>query len=51
MLEDFFPPVIIECVRLHVAAKRYLCATDPSYYGKLIGRLDPYAWTAGRTDE
>ncbi|MDQ6433538.1 HD domain-containing protein [Mesorhizobium sp. LHD-90] len=35
LLEPFFPPVIVECVRLHVAAKRYLCATDPSYFGKL----------------
>ena len=35
MLAPFFPPVVIECVRLHVAAKRYLCATDPSYFGKL----------------
>ncbi|MBL8585074.1 MAG: HD domain-containing protein [Rhizobiaceae bacterium] len=35
VLERFFPPVIVECVRLHVAAKRYLCATDPSYFGKL----------------
>ena len=35
VLEHFFPPVIVECVRLHVAAKRYLCATDTSYYGKL----------------
>ncbi len=35
VLEHFFPPVITECVRLHVAAKRYLCATEPSYYGKL----------------
>lgn len=35
VLERFFPPVIIECVRLHVAAKRYLCATDPDYLGKL----------------
>jgi predicted HD phosphohydrolase len=35
VLEGFFPPVVIECVRLHVAAKRYLCATDPSYHGKL----------------
>jgi [1-hydroxy-2-(trimethylamino)ethyl]phosphonate dioxygenase len=35
VLEPFFPPVITECVRLHVAAKRYLCATDSSYYGKL----------------
>ena len=35
VLERFFPPLVTECVRLHVAAKRYLCATDPSYYGKL----------------
>lgn len=35
VLEHFFPPVITECVRLHVAAKRYLCATDATYYGKL----------------
>jgi phosphonate degradation associated HDIG domain protein len=35
VLEHFFPPVITECVRLHVAAKRYLCATDGSYYDKL----------------
>ncbi len=35
LLAAFFPPVICECVRLHVAAKRYLCATDPSYFGKL----------------
>lgn len=34
-LENFFPPVVTECVRLHVAAKRYLCATDPSYFDKL----------------
>lgn len=35
VLEPFFPPVVTECVRLHVAAKRYLCATDPGYYDKL----------------
>ena len=35
VLEGFFPLAVTECVRLHVAAKRYLCATDPSYYGKL----------------
>ncbi len=37
VLEPFFPRVITECVRLHVPAKRYLCATDPGYYGKLSG--------------
>ena len=35
VLERFFPPRVTECVRLHVAAKRFLCATDPAYYGKL----------------
>ncbi|WP_217569314.1 HD domain-containing protein [Mesorhizobium sp. GbtcB19] len=35
VLAPFFPPVIVECVRLHVSAKRYLCATDPSYFSKL----------------
>jgi [1-hydroxy-2-(trimethylamino)ethyl]phosphonate dioxygenase len=35
VLEPFFPPLITECVRLHVAAKRFLCATDPGYYAKL----------------
>jgi phosphonate degradation associated HDIG domain protein len=35
LLAPFFPPVVVECVRLHVAAKRYLCATDPSYFGRL----------------
>lgn len=35
VLAPFFPPVIVECVRLHVAAKRYLCTTDPTYFSKL----------------
>ncbi|MCK0151549.1 HD domain-containing protein [Marivita sp. S6314] len=35
VLKHFFPPVIVDCVRLHVAAKRYLCATDPGYFDKL----------------
>jgi phosphonate degradation associated HDIG domain protein len=35
LLAPFFPPIVVECVRLHVAAKRYLCATDPGYFGKL----------------
>jgi phosphonate degradation associated HDIG domain protein len=30
-----FGPDVTEPVRLHVAAKRYLCATDPGYFGKL----------------
>lgn len=35
VLKRFFPSVVVDCVRLHVAAKRYLCATDPDYYGRL----------------
>jgi len=35
VLAPFFPPVIAECVRLHVPAKRYLCATDASYSDRL----------------
>ena len=31
----WFGPEVTEPVRLHVAAKRYLCGTDPSYFGKL----------------
>lgn len=31
----FFPPVVTQCVRWHVAAKRYLCATDPGYFSRL----------------
>jgi predicted HD phosphohydrolase len=30
-----FGPAVAEPVRLHVAAKRYLCATDPGYFGRL----------------
>lgn len=35
VLEDFFPQIIVDCVRYHVDAKRYLCATDPEYYSAL----------------
>jgi gamma-butyrobetaine dioxygenase len=30
-----FPVSVTEPIRLHVAAKRYLCATEPSYFGHL----------------
>ena len=35
VLSEFFPPVVTECVRCHVDAKRYLCATDGEYFAKL----------------
>ncbi|PVA05983.1 (R)-1-hydroxy-2-trimethylaminoethylphosphonate oxygenase [Thalassorhabdomicrobium marinisediminis] len=35
VLERFFPSVITDCVRYHVAAKRYLCATRPEYFRRL----------------
>jgi predicted HD phosphohydrolase len=35
VLEPFFPPVVTDCVRHHVAAKRYLCGTDQKYLDRL----------------
>lgn len=35
VLERFFPSVVTDCVRFHVAAKRYLCATRPDYFKRL----------------
>ncbi len=35
VLQAFFPTVVTDCVRYHVAAKRYLCATKPEYFGRL----------------
>src|ERR1700704_1154228 len=34
-LSEHFGPEIAEPIRMHVAAKRYLCATDPSYLDEL----------------
>jgi phosphonate degradation associated HDIG domain protein len=34
-LTERFGPDVTEPVRLHVAAKRYLCATESDYFGKL----------------
>jgi phosphonate degradation associated HDIG domain protein len=34
-LSEHFGPEIAEPIRMHVAAKRYLCATDPSYLNEL----------------
>ena len=35
LLQGHFPPLVVESVRLHVAAKRYLCAVDAGYYARL----------------
>jgi len=34
-LARWFPPPVTEPVRLHVAAKRYLCAVEPAYFALL----------------
>lgn len=34
-LAPFFPPSITEPIRLHVVAKKYLCAVDKSYFERL----------------
>ena len=34
-LEPYFPAAVTEPIRLHVAAKRYLCATDENYFARL----------------
>lgn len=34
-LRELFPPRVVEPVRLHVAAKRYLCTVDPGYMDTL----------------
>ena len=34
-LEKWFDEAVTQPVKLHVAAKRYLCATDESYFAKL----------------
>ena len=35
VLEQFFPTLVTDCVRYHVAAKRYLCAAKPEYFKRL----------------
>ena len=34
-LDGHFPLLVVESVRLHVEAKRYLCTIDETYFGKL----------------
>ena len=35
VLDAFFPTSVTDCIHWHVAAKRYLCATDPDYLARL----------------
>jgi phosphonate degradation associated HDIG domain protein len=35
VLAPFFPEKVTQCVRYHVAAKRYLCATRAEYFSQL----------------
>ncbi|ANG62630.1 phosphodiesterase [Marinobacterium aestuarii] len=35
LLAGYFPQVVVDCVRHHVAAKRFLCATQPDYFDRL----------------
>ena len=35
VLAPFFPSIVTDCVKYHVAAKRYLCATRPEYFRRL----------------
>ncbi|MDX1739056.1 MAG: phosphodiesterase [Alphaproteobacteria bacterium] len=34
-LKDFYPPSVTEPIRMHVDAKRYLCAVEDDYFDKL----------------
>ena len=34
-LARFFPPEVVEPIRMHVDAKRYLCAVEPDYFDAL----------------
>ena len=36
-LRPYLPAAVVDCVRLHVAVKRYLCATRPDYLRCLSG--------------
>ena len=35
ILEPYFPGPVVDCIRYHVDAKRYLCAVESSYFGQL----------------
>ena len=35
VLAPFFPDLVVDCCKYHVAAKRYLCACEPGYFDRL----------------
>ncbi len=35
IIEALLPSAVVDCVRYHVAAKRYLCAVEPAYFDRL----------------
>ena len=35
VLDAFFPELVFDCCRYHVAAKQYLCACEPGYFKEL----------------
>ena len=49
-LAQWFGPEVTEPVRLHVAAKRYLCAVEPGY-SATCPRVGVHAGGAGRPDD
>ena len=50
-LSRHFGPEVTEPVRMHVDAKRYLCAIDPDYNAKLSPGLSSHAPHPGWPDE
>jgi predicted HD phosphohydrolase len=42
-LAAWFGPDVTEPIRLHVAAKRYLCVVEPDYFDRLSPASDPTA--------
>lgn len=35
LLQHLFPALVVDCIRFHVPAKRYLCKTEPDYFVEL----------------
>jgi [1-hydroxy-2-(trimethylamino)ethyl]phosphonate dioxygenase len=46
-LADYFIPEVVEPVRLHVAAKRYLCGVDLTYHAALSEASAQSLWLQG----